>query len=264
MPIIYQPKGPAAEYADLAASLYRGCSHGCKYCYAPSVLRMDRPAFGKPSPRKDVLKQLEKDALKHAGTDSRVLMSFTTDPYQAIEAKQMLTREAIKILGSHGIPMNILTKNPLFAIDRDWYGFQKFDVHFGTSLCFTDDNDRLQWEPNAAPVADRFAAMELAHDKGIPTWLSIEPVINAAQALGVIMNTAEYIDHYRIGKLNHDKARESTINWRNFLFNALESLNYSGSSYRIKDGLWRFADQEIRERWQQSQGDGPIGEKVAL
>jgi hypothetical protein len=40
MKIIYEPRGAAREYSPLAANLYRGCIHGCKYCYAPACLRL--------------------------------------------------------------------------------------------------------------------------------------------------------------------------------------------------------------------------------
>lgn len=43
--LIYQPRGQAGEYAALATNPYRGCGHGCAYCYVPAVLRMDRREF---------------------------------------------------------------------------------------------------------------------------------------------------------------------------------------------------------------------------
>jgi len=42
MAVIYEPKGMALEYAPLACNLYRGCQHGCRYCYAPNCLFMSR------------------------------------------------------------------------------------------------------------------------------------------------------------------------------------------------------------------------------
>jgi DNA repair photolyase len=60
--IIYEPGGRAREYAALAANLYSGCGHGCKYCYAPDVLHRKREVFHQnPTVREAVLEQFEKD-----------------------------------------------------------------------------------------------------------------------------------------------------------------------------------------------------------
>ena len=60
MNAIYEPRGAAAEYAPLACNLYRGCGHGCKYCYAPACLRMGREEFARPAPRPGILDALGK------------------------------------------------------------------------------------------------------------------------------------------------------------------------------------------------------------
>jgi len=264
MQVIYQPKGRAAEYADLAANLYRGCSHGCKYCYAPRVLRIkDRDQFDAAVPRKDVIKQLRKDAAKYANTPLRVLMSFTTDPYQPAEFDHGLTKQAIEIMGTANIPMNVLTKSPLRAFYRDAERFKHFGLHFGTSISFSSDTDRQEWEPSAESVADRCKAMKLAHEKGIPTWVSIEPVIIPDQARDIIEATCEYVDFYKIGKLNHDAALEASINWNHLLRGVLLELSKAKASYRIKDELWAFADPDTRRWWKQKRGDSRdmVGEK---
>ena len=100
MRIIYEPRGRAAEYAPLAVSLYRGCSHGCTYCFVPDVIHEhDREAFLNARARKDALKKLALDCkeLAAAGDQREILMSFTTDPYQPIEAQHRLTSTAIGI-----------------------------------------------------------------------------------------------------------------------------------------------------------------------
>src|SRR3990172_3718397 len=104
MKAIYETKGRAREYFELAANLYRGCDHHCAYCYAPDAIKLDRQAFGEPAPRPGILEALYKDASKLAlaGECRHILMSFSTDPYNHLDESLALTREAIKVLkGQH-------------------------------------------------------------------------------------------------------------------------------------------------------------------
>ena len=80
--IIYEPTGRALEYSLLAANLYRGCPHGCRYCYAPGALHVSREAFhGAACPRPGMLEALQHDARKISGDQRRILLCFTCDPY---------------------------------------------------------------------------------------------------------------------------------------------------------------------------------------
>jgi DNA repair photolyase len=63
---IYAPSGQAGEYAPLATNPYRGCGHGCAYCYVPLVIKMPRKDFDAgATPRPNVLTKLRKDAAKY-------------------------------------------------------------------------------------------------------------------------------------------------------------------------------------------------------
>ena len=87
MSIIYEPSGRAREYSQSAANLYKGCGHGCIYCYAPDAIRMDRADFyANPSARRNVLRELEKDCVRLEGKETRpILLSFSSDPYQPLD-----------------------------------------------------------------------------------------------------------------------------------------------------------------------------------
>lgn len=259
MPIIYEPAGAAKEYSPLAANLYRGCGHGCLYCYAPACIRMSREKFSRdPRPRTGVLKALERDAKRHSaagpaggpGPDPRpILLSFTSDPYQPAEEGYGVTRAALAMMLPLGLKVRILTKNPGLAIRRDLdiLAAYRGQIEFGTTLVFYWDPDREHWEPNAPPSVERMRAIWEAHDAGIPTWVSIEPVIDPAQAR--LLLDYPGVDTFKIGKLNHDKKREAEIDWLAFLRAVLERLEGRRAGYYIKHDLWAFADEEIRGKY---------------
>ncbi len=234
--MIYEPQGRAGEYAELAANLYRGCPHGCLYCYAPAATRTSRTAFAEVRPRKDALGQLERDA-KRLRFDSReVLLSFTCDPYPPLDDELQLTRRAIGILHAHGLAVNVLSKAGL-RCTRD------FDLlaesprsRFGTSLTLRSKEASRVWEPGAAPPAERLAALQRARKLGIRTWASLEPVIDPQQTLSIIWEAAPWVDVFRIGKLNHHP-HASRIDWPEFRRRAAELCERLGVHYALKADL---------------------------
>jgi len=236
MRAVYEPTGAAREYAPLAVNLYRGCTHGCLYCYAPGCLRLtpeDFHASGRPRP--GILEALQRDAKRRAGSRDPVLLCFTCDPYQPGEADHETTREAIAILREHDIPVHVLTKGGMRA-SRDFPLLTGPGCAFGTTLCWTDDADRLHWEPGAASVADRIEAIRMAHALGIPTWVSVEPVIVPEQAIALIVDLSPWVDEWRVGKLNHHPLAHE-IDWGYWTLEMLRVLQTSGREYLIKESL---------------------------
>lgn len=236
MGIIYRPAGRAAEYSHLAANLYVGCSHSCMYCYVPDVMHNNN-FFTKQTVRKDVLYQLQREAPNFAGTDERVLLCFTCDPYQPLDDTEQITRKAIEILRDNDVPFQVLTKGGMRAArDFDLYG--SCDV-FGTTLTFLDPQKSKLHEPNAALPAERIEAIEKAKSEGIETWVSLEPVIDARQSLEIIRQTHQIVDHYKIGILNHVA---SNINWRKFGIQAVNLCREFETDYYIKKDLAKHLD----------------------
>jgi hypothetical protein len=82
--------------------------------------------------------------------------------------------------------------------------------------------------------------LKTAHEAGIFTWVSLEPVINPGQALEVIKIANEYVDFWKVGKLNHMKEYESRVDWKKFLFDTISLLNKLGTRYYIKKDLIAF------------------------
>ncbi len=252
MKIIYEPSGRALEYSLLAANLYRGCSHGCHYCYAPAALHMSPETFhGGAVPRPGILNALARDAGEIAGDDRRILLCFTCDPYpfppvqrQPFEvvtgagpqnqALATMTRAALEILKRNHLHWQVLTKAGLRAAgDFDLYG--PGDA-FATTLTFHRVEESLEMEPGAAVPSERVAAIEEAHRRGIETWVSLEPVFDAGDALAWIRRLHGIVDLWKIGTLNH-VANPLPVDWPKFARQAVELLELLGCRYYIKADL---------------------------
>lgn len=253
--IIYSPRGRAQEYVEtgrgrgdgLAANLYEGCPHGCLYCYAPGCLRQDRQAYHRHHrPRPDVLRDLALNARALRGDPRLLLLCFTCDPYPAESAT---TRAALEVLEANAIAVTVLTKGGLRAV-RDFDILARNGWAFGTSLVFIDAAKLARWEPNAPSTLSRLAAMGEAKQQGLRVWVSLEPVIDTAEALRVIETGTGTVDHWKIGKLNHGAGThpelgriERATDWGAFLEAAEERL--TGQSYYIKEDLLRAAGREV-------------------
>jgi DNA repair photolyase len=239
MSVLYQPSGKAKEYSGWACNLYTGCTHGCVYCYAPLCMKRNRDQFHSGAqPRKNILKQLERD-VKRMEVDGRVLLCFVTDPYQPCEERWGVTRQAIEILHSAGMAVQILTKGGLRATrDFDLLGS---DDAYAATLTFVDPEKSMEWEPGAALPQERFDSLQMAYDRKIPTWVSLEPVIEPEETFRIIEKTHGYVDLYKIGPLNyHPKARE--VDWGKFGYEVVDMLETYGNDYYLKKDLRKYME----------------------
>ncbi|MDD5169181.1 MAG: radical SAM protein [Syntrophales bacterium] len=242
MNVVYEPKGRAREYSELACNLYRGCTHGCRYCYAPSCMRTTGEKWHtKAEPRPDVLKNLDKDAEKLRGDQRRILFCFSSDPYQPLERVERLTHRALGIMARHGLNSQVLTKGCADLIQEDLGLMKEARTQLGITLCFADDATRRDWEPGASTVDERMSILKAAHKEGLFTWVSLEPVIDPAQALEVIRMAHPYVNFWKVGKLNHMKEYERAVDWTKFLFDAEALLMKVDAKYYIKNDLRAFA-----------------------
>ena len=240
--IIYESRGKAREYCELAANLYRGCSHCCTYCYAPATIREKREVFCHPRVREGVLYKFEKDAIKleELGEKRTILLSFTTDPYQPIDIKEQLTRKAIKILHKHNLKLSILTKGGKRS-ERD-FDLLKANPHlseYGTTLVFTDKDSQKAIEKGAASTEERIEMLKKAHDSGIFTYVSLEPVWFPEQSLELVDLTHDFVDFYKVGKLNYDP-QQKQVNWSKFKQDIVRKLDNFQTKYYIKKSLEKY------------------------
>ena len=240
MSVIYEPRGRAKEYSPYALNLYLGCMHGCRYCYAPHALqRTAENYFIKPTPRRDVLKYLEKD-LRQRRYDKQILLSFIGDVYCETADDNQTTREALNLLNAFHAPVAVLSKGGGRML-RDMDIFRAFGdrIAVGATLTFHDECKSREWEPDAALPADRLKALKILHDVGIKTFASFEPVVEPEESLKLIEQTLldNSVDHDKIGKLNNYKGLDKGIDWREFLIRALKLLRPAKKQIYIKESL---------------------------
>lgn len=242
MNVVYEPRGRAREYSELACNLYHGCTHGCSYCYAPACMRTTGEKWhAKAEPRKGILRLLEKDAQRLKDDQRSILFSFLSDPYQPLERTERLTRQALEIIAKYRLNNQVLTKGCADLILEDLELMKTARTKLGITLCFVDDDARRDWEPNAGTVSDRLNVLRTAHKAGIFTWISLEPVINPDQALAVIRMAHPHVNFWKVGKLNHMKEYEQTVDWAKFLLDAETLLTKLDANYYIKNDLRSFS-----------------------
>ena len=238
---IYEPKGKAKEYGDYAINIYTGCPHQCFYCFAPNVLHKQREQFHTCiEPRKNIVEEVRKQIERENIAGKLIHLCFTCDPYPT-GYDTTPTREIIKILKETGNHVQILTKNGKAAIrdfdlldENDWFGI----TYAGYNEFIDDCTPKT--EPNTPNLIYRLNALSSAHFKGIKTWVSAEPVLNAEDVLNFIART-DYVDLWKIGKLNY---HPSDIDWKSFGIRAEALCQKKGRNYYIKDSLRKEMNKE--------------------
>lgn len=238
--IIYAPKGQAGEYAPLATNPYRGCAHGCAYCYVPLITKQPRPEFDAAAiDRKDFIKRLTADAVKYeaVGIDEQVMLSFTTDPYHPGDCS--LTSLTLDVLAGHGLAFCTLTKGGTKAW-QDHHRFRPSRDAFASTLTSLDDRFSRKWERRAALPEDRIRALRAFHEKGIFTWVSLEPTLDVDASLAVVDATHEFVDLYKVGRANYLKQITRTTDWRDYTHRMIEKMQALGKRHYIKKDLQEY------------------------
>jgi len=163
---------------------YRGCFHACAYCYARPSHEYWGFGAGTDFESKLVVKQeaprLLRQAFEKASWQGELIVfSGNTDCYQPLEANQGLTRACLEICAEYRNPVAIITKGALVLRDLDvLVRLQRAAwvlVYF--SIPFSSDEVARKVEPQAPSITKRFAAMQALSEAGIPTGISIAPVI---------------------------------------------------------------------------------------
>jgi DNA repair photolyase len=163
---------------------YRGCFHGCAYCYARSSHQYWGFGAGTDFESKLVVKEDAPRLLRQAFDKPSwhgelVVFSGNTDCYQPVEASYGLTRACLEVCAEYRNPVGIITKGTLILRDLDVLMRLCADswLRVYLSIPFVSDETARKIEPHVPSITRRFEAMRVLAQAGIPTGISIAPVI---------------------------------------------------------------------------------------
>ncbi|MET0343671.1 MAG: PA0069 family radical SAM protein [Polyangiales bacterium] len=163
---------------------YQGCYHGCAYCYARPSHQYQGLGAGTDFERK-LLVKVNAPALLRAAfarpswRGEPIVFSGNTDCYQPLEASYKLTRQCLELCLEHQNPVALITKGGVIHRDIDLLGqlARRASVQVFVTIPFADEPTRRALEPYAAPVEKRFETLRLLHEVGVPTGVSLAPII---------------------------------------------------------------------------------------
>lgn len=234
--VIYETKGRAREFNELAINLFTGCEHDCIYCYGADVTHQDKQKFLHNVAPRITLDDVEQSAKLWEHDTRRILLCFITDPYTQVEANTKFTRHTIEILHKYNKNVVILTKGGERSM-RDFDILTTKDA-YATTLTCDNDADSLKWERNAGLPKERVVALYEASKLGIETWVSFEPVIYPEQTKHLLQATKSFVGHYKVGTMNYHP-QGKTINWRQFGNDMKNIMDAQEIKYYFKNDLLR-------------------------
>lgn len=169
---------------DRSVNPYRGCEHGCIYCFArPSHAYWDlSPGIDfetKLIAKTNMAERLEEELSKPGYVPRPIALGINTDGYQPIEREYQLTRRALEILLRFRHPVSIITKSSLILRDLDLLAelASRNLVSVAFSLTTLDDELKRIMEPRTAAPAARLRAMRTLGEHGVPVSVLTAPII---------------------------------------------------------------------------------------
>ncbi|MEP4703900.1 MAG: PA0069 family radical SAM protein [Hyphomicrobiales bacterium] len=183
--IITRNQSPDISF-DRSINAYRGCEHGCSYCFArPSHAYMglspgldfETHLFAKPT----AARLLEQELAAPNYKPRVIAIGTNTDPYQPIERQHLITRQILEVLDRTNHPVGIVTKSALVVRDIDILSSmaKRGLVRVALSVTTLDRKLARAMEPRASTPQKRLDAMRQLSDAGIPTSVMAAPIIPA-------------------------------------------------------------------------------------
>ncbi|HRW34399.1 MAG TPA: radical SAM protein [Thermotogota bacterium] len=177
---LHKVKGNFPFHWDL--NVYRGCAHGCVYCYAlysHDYLQADGDFYHKIYVKENLVEVLEKELRKKSWKGEMVNLGGVTDSYQPLEKSMEMMRDILKLFIKYRNPLTISTKSDLILRDIDLYAQLANLTHVNVSVTITtpDESIRQKIEPSASDSARRFDVLKAFSRTSVSTGLHIMPII---------------------------------------------------------------------------------------
>ena len=214
--IIARNQSPDINF-DQSINPYRGCEHGCIYCYArPSHAWLDlSPGLDFETRlfyKKDAAKLLEGELSRRGYRPSPIALGANTDPYQPVERGLGVTRSILEVLDRCHHPVGIVTKGALIERDLDILASmaERRLVSVMISVTTLDDGLKRIMEPRTASPRRRLEVVRALCAAGVPTGVLVAPIIpciNDAEIEDILQATREAgaeVAHYTLIRLPHE------------------------------------------------------------
>ncbi|KAA3450688.1 radical SAM protein [Mesorhizobium sp. SARCC-RB16n] len=181
--IITRNESPDISF-DRSINPYRGCEHGCVYCFARPThsfmglspgLDFESKLFAKP----DAARLLDKELSKDGYQPRTIAIGTNTDPYQPIEKQYRIMREILEVLEARGHPVGIVTKSALVVRDIDILSrmAERGLAKVALSVTTLDRMLARTMEPRASTPTKRLEAIRQLSDAGIPASVMVAPIV---------------------------------------------------------------------------------------
>ncbi|MBM3821626.1 MAG: PA0069 family radical SAM protein [Verrucomicrobia bacterium] len=169
---------------EVSLNPYRGCEHGCAYCYARPTHEYLGFSAGLDFESKIMFKPrapelLARELCAPGWQPKWMALSGVTDPYQPVESRMTITRRCLEVLAEFRQPVTIVTKNQLVARDIDLLAIlaEYHAISVYVSITTLDPGLRSRLEPRTSPPAGRLAAIRALRKAGIPVGVLTAPII---------------------------------------------------------------------------------------
>ncbi len=201
------------EYADYCINHVEGCSHGCRFpCYAMMMKKRcgvikSYEDWLRPKIVKNALELLDQEIPKLKHKIKVVHLCFTTDPFMYKHKEvENLTLKIIERLNKDDIRCTVLTKGiyPKALTNIKKYGENN---EYAITLVSLDGSFKKRYEPYSALYEQRVKALKYLHNKGLKTWVSMEPYPTpnlVPQNLNEVLKKVKFVNKIIFGKLNYN------------------------------------------------------------